>query len=122
MEGAVHRLPAVERQQAADNLAVDRRFAADDTGLLDALPIAAAIIERDDEGRLRVAAHNSRFFDTVAQSSCTATDWDQADCLQSGPIAELLQNYFDGTDVAGDLDFRDGDGLSARYFRVKLAP
>ena len=122
MEGAVHRLPAVERQQAADNLAVDRRFAADDTGLLDALPIAAAIIERDDEGRLSVAAHNSRFFDTVAQSSCTATDWDQADCLQSGPIAELLQNYFDGTDVAGDLDFRDGDGLSARYFRVKLAP
>ena len=122
MEGAVHRLPAVEEQQAAENSAVDRRFAADDTGLLDALPIAAAIIERGTDSRLTVAAHNSRFFDTVQQSTCTTIDWDEADCLRSGPIAELLQNYFDGTDVAGDLDFRDGDGLSSRYFRVKLAP
>jgi diguanylate cyclase (GGDEF)-like protein len=90
--------------------------------LLDALPIAAAIIERDEERGLSVAAHNSRFFETVQRSTCTAADWNQADCLKSGPIAELLQDYFDGSDVNGDLDFRDGDGLSARYFRVKLAP
>jgi diguanylate cyclase (GGDEF)-like protein len=97
-------------------------LAAGDTGLLDALPIAAAIIERDADGALSVTAHNSRFFDTVQRSTCTATDWNQADCLRSGPIAELLQAYFDGTDVNGDLDFRDGDGLTSRYFRVKLAP
>jgi diguanylate cyclase (GGDEF)-like protein len=103
-------------------LAVQPPLAAGDTGLLDALPIAAAIIERDAERDLRVAAHNSRFFDTVQRSTCTATDWNEADCLKSGPIADLLQAYFDGTDINGDLDFRDGDGLTSRYFRVKLAP
>ena len=65
MQAGGHRLPAVERQQAADRLAGEPRFGVDDTGLLDALPIAAAIIERDAERKLSVAAHNSRFFDAV---------------------------------------------------------
>ena len=94
---------------------------ADDTGLLDALPIAAAIIERVDKG-FHVAAHNSRFLETVERSNCSALDWDEAECLKAGPIAELLGNFFDGTDVTGELDFKNGDGVSAQYFRVKLAP
>ena len=94
---------------------------ADDTGLLGALPIAAAIIERGHEG-LKVSAHNNRFFETISQSSCTAPDWNDAECLKSGPIAELINRFFDGEDVNGELDFRDGEGVSCRYFRVKLAP
>ena len=90
-------------------------------GLLGALPIAAAIVERDKKA-LKVVAHNSRFFDTVRQSTCTAADWDQADCLKSGPIAELIHRFFDGTDLGGELDFKDGEGVASRYFRVKLAP
>jgi len=90
-------------------------------GLLGALPIAAAIVERDEDA-LKVVAHNSRFFDTVSQSTCTAADWDEADCLRSGPIAEVLNRFFDGTDAAGELDFKDGEGVASRYFRVKLAP
>jgi diguanylate cyclase (GGDEF)-like protein len=90
--------------------------------LLDALPIAAAIIERQPNRCLKVAAHNSRFLDTVRQSTCSAIDWNEADCLKSGPIAELMQDFFDGTDVAGDLDFKDGEGVSQRFFRMKLAP
>ncbi|HVM23712.1 MAG TPA: EAL domain-containing protein [Sphingomicrobium sp.] len=95
---------------------------ADDAGLLDALPIAAAIIERTDEGSLKVTAYNSRFADTVDKSSCTALDWNEADCLRSGPIADVLHAFFDGADGSGDLDFCDGDGVSAHYFRLKLAP
>ncbi|HET6534882.1 MAG TPA: EAL domain-containing protein [Sphingomicrobium sp.] len=95
---------------------------ADDTGLLDALPIAAAIIARGARRQLKVSAHNGRFRDTVRQSTCTALDWNEADCLKSGPIAEIIQKYFDGTDLAGELDFKDGEGVSARHFRLKLAP
>ena len=93
-----------------------------DDGLLDALPIAAAIIERQDDRCLRVASYNSRFNETVRLSTCAATDWDDADCLKTGPIGEAIQAFFDGTDVAGELDFRDGEGLSSRFFRMKLAP
>ena len=95
---------------------------ADDTGLLDALPIAAAIIQQGEDGCLKVASHNSRFFETVQRSSCTAIDWNEADCLQSGPVADILQRFFDGNDVGGELDFKDGEGVSSHHFRLKLAP
>jgi diguanylate cyclase (GGDEF)-like protein len=58
----------------------------------------------------------------VERSNCTALDWNDADCLKSGPIAELLTSFFDGKDEAGELDFRDGEGVSAQYYRMKLAP
>jgi diguanylate cyclase (GGDEF)-like protein len=96
--------------------------AADDTGLLDALPIAAAVIECSEDGSFSVASHNSRFLDLVERSSCTALDWNDAECLKTGAIAELLHNFFDGVDDRGELDFRDGDGVSAQFFRIKLAP
>jgi diguanylate cyclase (GGDEF)-like protein len=122
MQAAAHRLPAPGRGRRTEKPSAKPHIAtADDTGLLGALPIAAAIVERDGKA-LTVAAHNKRFFETVSQSNCTATDWNQADCLKSGPIADLINAFFDGTNVAGELDFKDGEGVSGRYFRVKLAP
>ena len=94
----------------------------DDTGLLDALPIAAAIIERGDDDGFKVTSHNNRFFDTVHRSACTALDWNEADCLKSGPVAEILQKFFDGNEAGGELDFKDGEGVSSHHFRLKLAP
>ncbi|MDQ3245788.1 MAG: EAL domain-containing protein, partial [Pseudomonadota bacterium] len=91
--------------------------------MLLALPIAAAIIASGQDRALHVVAYNDRFTEVVAQSTCSALDWNDADCLKSGVIAELLTKFFD--DRAGgpnELDFRDGDGVAARYFRIKLAP
>ncbi len=119
---AIHLATSHEQPRAGKSRVVPLLSAPEDSGLLDALPIAAAIIERGDGGALVVTAHNGRFFDTVCQSSCGAEDWNQADCLKAGPIAELLQSFFDGDNIDGELDFRDGEGVSGRYFRVKLAP
>jgi diguanylate cyclase (GGDEF)-like protein len=96
--------------------------AVDDLGLLQALPIAAAIIERTPDGVLRVTAHNRRFVDTVERSTCTAADWNDADCLKSGAIGELVQKFLDGDDPAGELDLKQGEGVSSQFFRLKLAP
>src|SRR5947209_16734085 len=107
MQAAASR-PPTRRPRRADNMSAKPHLAiADDTGLLDALPIAAAVVERSDDGALKVTAHNSRFLDTVEQSNCSALDWNEADCLKSGPIAEVLQSFFDGNDITGDLDFKD---------------
>src|SRR4051812_20455356 len=123
MQAAANRLPGAQRRRRADNTGAKPHIAtADDTGLLDALPIAAAIIERNGAKSLKVVEHNSRFRATVEQSSCEALDWDDAECLKAGPIADLLQQFFDGTDVTGELDFKDGEGVSSHYFRLKLAP
>jgi diguanylate cyclase (GGDEF)-like protein len=96
--------------------------AGDDLALLSALPIAAAVIGRDNDGNPMVLAHNERFVDAVALSTCTASDWNDADCLKSGPIAELFESYFEDPLSAGELDFKDGEGVAARYLRIKLAP
>ena len=75
MQAAANRLPGAQRRGRADNTGAKPHIAtADDTGLLDALPIAAAIIERHDGGLLKVMAYNSRFLATVEQSSCEALE------------------------------------------------
>jgi diguanylate cyclase (GGDEF)-like protein len=123
MQAAATRSADATRHRRSDNLSNTPYLAiADDAGLLNALPIAAAIIERGGDGALMVSAHNSRFRDTVDRSNCTALDWSEADCLKSGPIADLLNDFFAGIDVSGELDFKDGNGVSAQFFRVKLAP
>jgi diguanylate cyclase (GGDEF)-like protein len=123
MQAAASRSAGVQKLRRSDRLNATPHFAAvDDIGLLNALPIAAAIIELSDDKCLSVAAHNGRFVDAVKKSSCTALDWNEADCLKSGAIAEVIQNFFEGSDAAGELDFKQGEGISSHYFRLKLAP
>ena len=115
--------PTASRCRRSDNLiATPHIAAAGDTGLLDALPIAAAVVELGRDGSFSVAAHNSRFDDLVERSNCAALDWNEARCLKNGPIAALLRKFFDGSDIVGELDFTDGDGVSAQFYRIKLAP
>ena len=97
MQAAATRPPAAQRQRRANNSGVIPHFViADGAALLNALPIAAAIIERQDDGGLKVAAHNGRFRETVQLSTCNALNWDDADCLKNGPIGEVIQSFFDG--------------------------
>ncbi|HEX8839869.1 MAG TPA: EAL domain-containing protein [Sphingomicrobium sp.] len=123
MQAAATRRTGVQKLRRTDRSSATPHLAAvDDIGLLNALPIAAAIIQRDDDGALRVSAHNSRFVDAVNKSNCTALDWNEADCLKTGAIADLLQRYFDGTEISGELDFKQGEGVASQFFRLKLAP
>jgi diguanylate cyclase (GGDEF)-like protein len=123
MPAAATRPRAASKPPRPDKLSVKPHLVgADDACLLNALPIAAAIIERADKGRLKVAAFNSRFRETVDLSTCSSAEWDEADCLKTGAIGDVIHGFFDGTNVGGELDFRDGEGVAARHFRMKLAP
>ena len=123
MQAAANRLPRPSGHRRRTNSGAQPHLAtADDAALLGALPIAAAVVTQHEDGSIHVLAHNSRFRETVADSSCSALDWDQADCLKDGPIAEMLANFFSGADTVGELEFRDGEGVAAHYFRMKLAP
>src|SRR5438270_351860 len=123
MQAAARRPAAVQRLRRTDRLnATPHLTAVDDLGLLQALPIAAAIVERAHDRVLRVTAHNDRFVDAVERSTCTASDWDEADCLKAGAIADLVQRFLDGDDPNGELDLKQGDGVASQFFRLKLAP
>ena len=116
------RAPPKGRRSAAIGGAKPHIATADDTVLLRALPIAAAIIGQSDHGCLTVLANNDKFREAVEASTCTALDWNDAECLREGPIATLIRDFFADPLSGGELDFRDGEGVSARYFRLKLAP
>ena len=62
-------MPARTRRSDAQG-SVQPLATADDTALLDALPIAAAVVGRMGDGSLNVLAHNSRFLEAVARSTC----------------------------------------------------
>ena len=96
---------------------------ADGELLLDALPIPAAIIECT-AGKLRISAHNCRFHDAVAISTAATLDGLSAQCLSGdGLIARYLADWFADADTAKtDLDMRDGSGVAARFYQLKLAP
>jgi hypothetical protein len=107
MQAAVTRPGGIRRLRRTDRLnSIPHLVAADHSGLLDALPIAAAVIERTKKHALKIIGHNSRFVEAVERSSCAALDWNEADCLKEGPIAELIQNFFDGSDLSGEIDFK----------------
>ena len=123
MQAAAERLPGSARARRGQSPARKPHLAtADDTALLCALPIAAAIIGQCENGCLQVLANNDHFQETVDASTCAALDWNAAQCLREGPIAALLQGFFADPSSPNELDFRDGDGVSARYYRLKLAP
>src|SRR5438270_10009696 len=123
MQAAATRPTAVQRLRRTDRAnSTPYPMAVDDLGLLAALPIAAAIIERTPGRVLRVTDHNDRFVDAVRRSSCIATDWNDADCLKTGAIADLVQRFLDGDDPNGELDVKQGEGVACQFFRLKLAP
>ena len=122
MQAAVNRLPNRKTGRQGENHHAKAHLATgDDAALLGALPIAAAVIG-DQDGCLKVLDYNDRFMETVELSTCRAIDWNDADCLKDGMIAEVLREFFGDFSSPGELDFRDGEGVSARYFKMKLAP
>ena len=123
MQAAANRLPVSREAGPGDKSRMLLPAAqADDAALLDALPIAAAVIGKADAGCLKVHAHNDRFRAAVEHSSCSALNWDDAECLKGGPIADLLHGFFEEPSKGDELEFRDGEGVAATYFRIKLAP
>lgn len=92
----------------------------EEAGLLDALPIAAAVIGRMPAGDLRLCAFNPGFENAVSRSTAGSLEQIRRSCLTGGSIADYLLGWFEGG--AGDfLDFRDGRGPEARYYRMRMA-
>ena len=95
----------------------------EDRVLLDALPIAAGVIGRGGRGTLKLVAWNTRLRQSIEESTKTQFDAERLPLLREGRIAKLLGNYLaSAADAVDEMDFRDGDGLAARYYRMKLAP
>jgi diguanylate cyclase (GGDEF)-like protein len=123
MQAAANRSAAPQGvRPAAPNDETGIRASADDSALLDALPIAAGVFGLR-EGHLWVHALNRRFFELAG---CHA---------DPDAFAELFKHYADSdsgafvqsylTDPAAapdELDLVEGEGPGRRFLKLKLAP
>ena len=65
---------------------------------------------------------NSRFDEVIALTGDEAMmSGDFRQCTHLG-IAQLMQEFLADFDATNELDFCEGEGIGARYFRIKLAP
>jgi diguanylate cyclase (GGDEF)-like protein len=93
-----------------------------DRNLLDALPIAAAVVGLTPHGVLKLVDRNTRFDQAMAVAGeSRMVDGDFRDCLHL-QIAGLMQGFLADFNAASELEFCHGQGISARYYRIKLAP
>jgi diguanylate cyclase (GGDEF)-like protein len=98
------------------------RASADDSALLDALPIAAGVFGLRD-GKLWVHALNGRFltlFGCEPGPEGFAKAYQQHSNCSTG---EFVHAYLtDPARAADELDYSEGDGPSKRFLKLKVAP
>ncbi len=100
----------------------EARADADNSALLAALPIAAAIVGLTSKGILKLIEHNHRFDEVIAQTNDEAMmNGDFRHCLHL-QISGMMSAFLADAAAPSELDFCDGDGIGARHFRIKLAP
>ena len=122
MQAARNRLPAAGRQRRADNNGAKTHPGADDTGLLEALPIAAAIFSLAD-GKLWVEAMNARF---LGLAGCDGTPESFAETFKrysQGEAGPFLREFLANPGGAPDeLELAEGEGFTRRFLTLKLSP
>jgi diguanylate cyclase (GGDEF)-like protein len=114
--------PTSARDAALDGAPQPRATDADNSALLAALPVAAAIIGLTSKGVLKLIERNRRFDEVIAQTNdeaMIAGDFRHCIHLQ---IAQLMMDFLADPSGPSELDFCDSEGIGARYFRLKLAP
>ena len=90
--------------------------------LLDALPIAAAVVGINGRGLLKLIDRNIKFDEVMVSTGDTLMmSGDFRDCPH-GQIAGLMQGFLANFEASSELEFAHGDGVSARHYRIKLAP
>ncbi len=94
----------------------------EDTALLEALPIAAAVVGLTSRGILKLIERNRRFDEVIALTGDAALmSGDFRDCTHL-QIAQLMMAFLADFGSPNELDFCDGEGVGARHFRIKLSP
>ena len=91
-----------------------------DRRLLEALPIAAAIVGRTADGTYSLQECNARFIDIIAQRGVT-TEECKAGLFDLGPIGEGLRNFFEDEVDAREFTCSTGAEVGGRHLAVKLA-
>jgi diguanylate cyclase (GGDEF)-like protein len=123
MQAAATRPAAVQRLRRTDRLNATPHLAAgDDLGLLNALPIAAAIFTLNED-RLWIEAMNARFLE-LAGCGGSAGNFVETfkHYAKSSGGAFTLAYLNDCSSAPDELELVEGEGVTRRFLTLKLSP
>ena len=90
--------------------------------LLDALPIAAAVVGLTSRGVLKLIDRNRKFDEVMASTGDEKLiSGDFTDCCHV-QIARLMECYLADFNAPSEMEFSHGSGVGATHYRIKLAP
>ncbi|HEY0445012.1 MAG TPA: EAL domain-containing protein [Allosphingosinicella sp.] len=87
---------------------------------IDALPIAAAVLEVDGDGDIRIGRANEHFRDLAGwneRGDCV----DPAEFVRCGPMGETLRQFLASEESVCQFESHDGHRVGGRHFTVRLA-
>ena len=90
--------------------------------LLDALPIAAAVIGRTPGGRLKLLGQNGRFDQVIRETGAAGPGAADFASLHLASAAQLVSAFLADPHGPDELDFSLGQGFGESHFRIKLSP
>jgi diguanylate cyclase (GGDEF)-like protein len=123
MQAAANRSAAPKSaRSAAQNDPQGIRASADDSALLEALPIAAGVFGLRDK-KLWVHALNRRFHDLFECDPDPAAFSEQFHRISGCGTGDFVLSYLrDPAKAEDEFDYADGEGPQIRYLKFKLAP
>ncbi len=90
--------------------------------LLDALPIAAAVVGLNSRGVLKLIDRNSKFDDVMESTGDPKLiGGDFSDCCHV-QIARLMEGFLADFRAPSEAEFTHGSGVGAAHYQIKLAP
>jgi diguanylate cyclase (GGDEF)-like protein len=122
MQAAAPRSAGIHHLRPDRSTATPQLAVADDVGLLDALPIAAAVFCLKNQ-RLWIEAANTRFLDLAECHGAPEQFADTFKHYASGKAGQFTLDYLRNPATApGELEWSDGEGLAQRFLRIKVSP
>ena len=123
MQAAADRWPPASRRQRTDNMGAKPLSAvADAAGLLDALPIAAAIFSLK-AGKLWVEAMNDRFLELAGCHGSPESFLTTFRRYAAGPGGALTLGFLkDPANAPDEAELAEGEGLARRFLKFKVSP
>lgn len=122
MQAAANRLPNQKNGRQEDNsYATLYPAAADDARLLDALPIAAAILHLKDD-RLYVEAMNAKFVELAGCQGAPEKFVETFKSYAAGPGGGFTRAYLDDPATAPvEMEYVEGEGVGRRFLKLNLS-
>ena len=122
MQAAATRPAAVQRLRRTDRLnAIPDGAAADGMGLLNALPIAAAIFTLNN-GKLWVEAMNARFLELAGCGGSAGEFVATFKHYESSAGGEFTLAFLNDQSAPDEMELVEGEGVARRFLTLKLAP